>query len=409
MDLPTLIDVEEARRLVLADAKPLPPESVNLDDAQGRILADTVSCDVDFPPFSRATMDGFAVKAADTTDAPVALRLTGQIPAGFQVQAPLAAGEAMQINTGAPIPRGADTVVRVELTTAADDGQTINVQESVPAGKFVTPRAAFVASGGVVLEPGTALGPLELAVAATAGASTVTAYRRPRLAVLSTGDELIGVNQSPTGAQIRNSNAHLLVAASRSAGGIGEHLGIVGDDRALLGEYIRRGLDADGLCITGGISMGAYDFVPEVLQSCGVVFRFRKMRIKPGRPVIFGVASSGTLVFALPGNPVSAYVGFELLVRAAMQRMQGQAPGPLRYERSRLDGRLSSTRDRRAFRPGRWYVDEHGDRVIRPLAWQGSGDPFGMATANALIMQPPDSDAPNSGDPVMMLPINRHY
>ncbi len=333
-----MIELTEAQRIVLSHAKPLGTVDVPLGTALGLTVAVPVTCDIDYPPFDRSVMDGYAVRAADVASVPVELRVVGQIPAGSTPAESLGPGEAMQINTGAPIPSGADAVVRVESVELCADGAGVSIRESVVAGKFITPRATYVSAGQTVLQPGTKITPLEIGAAAGAGATCLTVYRRPRVAILATGDELVDVNQQPTGAQIRNSNESLLAALVRSAEGEPLALGIARDDRAVLRERITAGLEADMLCLTGGVSMGAFDFVPEVLQACGVTPHFHKLPIKPGRPTLFGTSESGTLVFGLPGNPISAVVGFELLVRPALAGLSGRPAVAPRLIRATLTG-----------------------------------------------------------------------
>ncbi|MFQ5463113.1 MAG: gephyrin-like molybdotransferase Glp [Phycisphaerae bacterium] len=400
-----MIDVDEARRIVLSRVAPLGTQEVPLADGRGRTLARAVRSDVDDPPFDRSVMDGFAVRAADVEDVPTRLRVVGQIGAGSEANRAIEAKQAMQINTGAPIPAGADAVVRVEHTHPVDGGAEVEIRQSAEAGKFITRRAAHISAGGVVIEPGTVLGPAEIGAAAGAGASRVVVHRRPRAAVLVTGNELVGVDQVPRGPQIRNSNAYVLSALLSSAGVASVDLGIAGDALDELEDRIRIGLQEPVLCITGGISMGAFDFVPEVLERCGVTFHIRKMRIKPGRPVIFGMSAEGSAVFALPGNPVSAMVAFVLLVEPALTALQGRKDVPLARVRAVLGGVLGPTTDRRTFRPGKLTVGEDGLYRVMPVSWRGSGDLFGMVGSNALIEQAPDSDGCQAGDEVRVIPM----
>lgn len=412
-----MIDVDEAQRIVLSVARPLPAVDLALMDAANRTLARPITCDVDYPPFDRSVMDGFAVRAADVETTPVTLRVVEEIAAGRMATRRLGAGEAMRINTGAPIPDGADAVVRVEHTSSSEDGSVsgganVVVNVSAVVGKFITRRASCVHAGQIALASGVRLTPLALAAAAAAGASRVTVHRQPTVALLVTGDELIDIDRVPVGAQIRDSNLYLLDALVRSAQARPVPMGAVGDDRDLLAEKITTGFDADVLCITGGISMGSLDFVPEVLQACGVTFLIHKMAIKPGRPVIVGTtsggtASGGTLVFALPGNPMSAFVGFELLVRPALAALEGRDGQVLKPMTACLHGSLSPTRDRRTFRPSRAWVEKDGRWHVEPLSWQGSGDPLGAAEANAMIVQPPDAPGLSRGDSVAMMLLDR--
>ncbi len=402
-----MIDVDEAYKVLFANIKPLGTEQVPLEAALYRTLAAPVRCDVDFPPFDKSAMDGYAIRAADVASAPVTLKVVGQIAAGSISEKALTSGGAMQINTGAPMPPGADAVVRVELTKLTGSGEAVLIRESVPPGKFITPRATYTSAGQTVLEAGTRMTPLAIGSAATAGATRVTVYRRPKAAILATGDELVEIDRRPVGAQIRDSNRHLLAALITSAHAEPVALTTARDDRESLREQILAGYRSDVLCITGGVSMGAFDFVPEVLEACGARFHIRKMAIKPGRPTIFATSPTGTLIFGLPGNPASAFVGFELLVRPALGALEGRPGAVPRGVRATLRGSVQSTTNRRAYVPARAFVGDDGERVVETLSWHGSGDSFGMAAANALIVQPPEMDAATSGADVSILLLDR--
>lgn len=395
-----MLDLDEAQRLILSRVRPGAGVSIPLRDALGRVLAKGIECDIDDPPFDRSMMDGYAVRATDVADAPLVLHVVGQIPAGSEAQRALEPGEAMQINTGAPMPSGADAVVRVEHTEIIDNGAGVRVLEGVSTGKFVTPRATNVRGGQTVLAAGTRLSPLEIGVAAAAGAAELLVYKSPRVAVLVTGDELVDVGQRPVAAQIRNSNEPMLTALIHDAGADPVSLGVVGDDKDELTHRIRAGLESDALCITGGVSMGAFDYVPEVLRECGVRVEFHKLTIKPGRPVLFGTTARGGLVFALPGNPISVLVCFELLVRPALGKMSGAGTVPPQPISARLHGSVSATTSRRSFRPGVARLGDDGQWTVEPLSWRGSGDVYGAATANALIMRAEHSAALSPQDMV---------
>ncbi|MCH7595848.1 MAG: molybdopterin molybdotransferase MoeA [Planctomycetes bacterium] len=400
-----LIDLPEAQRLVSANVKPLATNVLPLAEALFRTLAEPICADTDDPPFDRSVMDGFAVRAADVATVPTKLRIVGHVAAGSETDKRLGPGEAMQINTGAPIPRAADAVVRVEHTET--EGTEVSINERVVAGKFIARRATNVAAGSTVLQAGSVLTPLNVGVAATAGASLVKVYRRPTVAILATGDELVDVDRKPTGAQIRNSNEYLLRALIQAAHVEAVPLGVTGDDPVALRRSIQEGLACDMLCITGGISMGAFDCVPDVLTECGATFHFRKLAIKPGRPTIFAGMPDGTLIFALPGNPASAFVAFELLVRPALAALQGR-PGDIPLSTAAtLRGVLPATTNRQTYIPARATPGSNGDLEAYPLPWHGSGDSVGMAGANALIVRPPDSNPVEDAGAVSILLLDR--
>ncbi len=407
-----MIDIDEAQSVVLTHARPGPTISLPLGEASGRTLARPIACDVDYPPFDRAVMDGYAVRAADVENAPVTLKMVGRIAAGRVPDKGLSPGEAMQINTGAPIPDGADAVVRVEDTETRAGGGAVLIRVPALPGSFITLRATYISAGAKVLETGTLLTPLAIGAAATAGAGVVTVYRQPEVALLATGDELIDIDQTPTGAQIRNSSRYVLEALVRSAHAKPVPLGVVSDEREALRARIVDGLGYDVLCLTGGVSMGAFDFVPEVLADCGATLHLRSLSIKPGKPTVFATTADGTLVFGLPGNPVSTFVAFELLVRPALSAMQGRPeggrPGGVpRPVRAGLRGSVPATTDRRSFWPARVVVNVDGELEAEALPWQGSGDAFGMATANGLIVRPPRQEVASTGDTVTIILLDR--
>ena len=413
--------VETAQRLVSSNVKPGPCVLVPLGEALGRVLAEPVLCDIDYPPFDKVMMDGYAVRAADVSrlgrrsacashaDDPAGtyptLRIVGRIAAGHEPAGPLGEGEAIQVNTGAPMPPGADAVVKVEDTERSADGSMVSVRTEVPPGRHMDPRGKYVSAGSVVIGAGTRMGPGQVAVAAAAGAAELITYRQPRVAILVTGDELVDISETPAGPQIRNSNGHMLGALVRGCHARPMHLGVVGDDRGAMAERIERGLEADLLCISGGISMGEFDFVPEVLAACGVRILVHKMTIKPGKPTMFGVTESGVCVFALAGNPIGCFVGFWLLVRGAIEAGEGR-PGRFPVALSaRLVGSCKATADRQTYLPVRLEVDGRGGLSAESLSWQGSGDPFGFCEANGLIVRPPGAAAADSGDAVSVIAL----
>lgn len=402
-----LIDVDEAHRILFAHLRAGPTERQPLRAALYRTLAEDVCCDIDYPPFDRSMMDGFAVRAADTVAAPVTLMVVGQIAAGAVAGRALAIGEAMQINTGAPLPRGADAIARLEHTVLRESGSKVVVQQALKPGKFVTNRGTYARAGQRVLAAGTVLSPLNVGAAATCGASLVTVYRRPTVAILPTGDELIDIDQVPAGAQIRNSNALMLEALIRDAHASPLVLGTARDDRDDIRRRMAEGQRCDVLCITGGVSVGAFDFVPELVRESGARILIEKLAIKPGRPATVALTREGKLIFALPGNPLSAFVGFELLVRPALAALEGRSGWTPTAVQATLEGALPSTGTRRSYLPARACISPPGAWRVRPLAWQGSGDALGAATANALIERLPDSKAMAQGESVAVIMLER--
>jgi molybdopterin molybdotransferase len=312
-----VIPVEEALEIVLREARPLPAEEVSLEDTAGRVLAEDVRSDLEMPPFDRAAMDGFAVRAADVASAPATLEIVGEVPAGAWPDREVGPGEAVRIMTGAPVPPGADAVQQVEKTRPADEFR-VTILEGVAAGANVAPRASEVKLGDVLLETGRVLDPAAVAVLAAAGCARVRVARRPSVAVLVTGDELVEVAATPGPGQIRNSNGPAVAAQAREAGAAVRLLGVAPDELQALRSALESGADADMLVISGGVSAGDFDLVEPALEELGYSFLFTKVAVKPGAPLVLGRRGS-QLVFGLPGNPVSAQV-----------TCSRAGPGPLR-------------------------------------------------------------------------------
>jgi len=324
--MPDMIDYQEARRLVLAAAKPLPVELIPLAEALGRTLGSDIRTREDIPPFAKAAMDGYAVRAEDTRAAEagsVELAVTEDLAAGRTARRAVAPGRAARIMTGAPLPRGADAVVMVEDTEKSGDDGKVKIGREVRPGDNIGLAGEDVRKGELVLERGKILGPADIGMLAALGRPRVPVVRRPKLAVISTGDEIVEPGEKPARGQIRNSNGWALSALALSAGAEAFYLGIARDKGSSLRSKIRRAEGADILVLSGGVSVGDYDLVKDELRTLGVRPVFWGVRIKPGKPVFFGRRGK-LLVFGLPGNPTSAMVTFHLFVRPAVERMLGR-------------------------------------------------------------------------------------
>jgi molybdopterin molybdotransferase len=379
-----MLPVEEALAIVLGHTPALPLEAVGLEAALGRVLGEDVRCDVDLPPFDRSAMDGYALRAEDVLQPPVTLSVAGQIRAGQKSERPLEPGTAVQVMTGAPVPPGATAVQPVEKTRSLDGGRRVEILAPVEAGAHVARRGSEVKAGDQVLARGVSIDPAAVAVLATAGKGRVLVGRRPQVAVLVTGDELLDVWETPSGGRIRNSNGYAVAAQARWAGADVRPLGTVPDDRERIAAVLPEGLASDVLVISGGVSVGVYDLVEEVLARFDVKVLFDKVAIKPGAPLVFGRRGS-TLVFGLPGNPVSAQVTFDVFVRAALLRMQGaRVVSRPTLEAELLEG-VRNKSGRKACLPARVRF-EAGRLVARPVRSQGSGDVVAHARANALLV-----------------------
>jgi molybdopterin molybdotransferase len=384
-----MLPVAEAQRLVLQQARPLPPEAVALGPpALGLILAEDVASDLDMPPYDKALMDGFAVRACDLTDGRAVMQVIEEVTAGQVPRRPVGPGQATRIMTGAPLPTCADAVVQVERTRPVEGERVAIDDASVRAGLNVLPRGREMRRGEVVLPSGTTLRPQELGTLATVGRTSVSVYPRPQVAVLSTGDEIVEAAQTPMPGQIRNGNGPMLVAQVASAGGVPRYLGIARDRRESLEPLVAEGLQGQVLVLSGGVSAGKLDLVPGVLRDLGVQPHFHKVEMKPGKPVFFGTRD-GTLVFGLPGNPVSALVCFELFVRPALRRLWNHPEPVVPTVAAILAADFAYRTDRPTYHPAKLERGADGSLGVRPVPWFGSPDLRGLARANALVLVPP--------------------
>jgi molybdopterin molybdotransferase len=397
-----VIPVETAQQIALDAVSALPAERRALLAAAGCVLAETVLAPISLPPFDNSAMDGYAVLADDTrganADAPRVLRVTEAIPAGSSPARPLQPGWAARIMTGAPLPAGAEAVVKVEDTRPEGDAVAVLV-EAAP-GENVRPAGEDLAAGEVALEAGTVLGPGELGLAAALGLTQLSVIRRPRVALLTTGAEVVEPGAALRPGAIYNSHRVALAAALSRAGAEVARVAHVPDDAAAIEQALRESVDCDLIITTGGVSMGDYDFVKVVLERLGEV-RFWQVRMKPGKPVAFGLAL-GRPVFALPGNPVSALVTFEVLVRPALRGLAGQ--------RACFPPTVEATLSRDiAHQPGRReYVQAHtrwteAGYVVTPSGQRGSAMLRATVGANSLLVIPEDSVGLRKGERAQVL------
>jgi molybdopterin molybdotransferase len=403
-----VIPLDEARAHVLERVRPLPPTRVALADAAGLVLAEAVSAPEDVPPFANTAMDGYAVRAADTVGAtaafPVRLPVAAEVAAGHPASEALQPGEAMRIFTGAPMPEGADAVVMVEATERLDDGAAVAVHVEVTSGLHVRPAGDDLRAGDAVFAVGEVLTPGHLGVLAGVGATDVLAWPRPRVGVLSTGDELVPPGQRLAPGQIYDSNRLTLLALVRDAGGDPVDLGLVRDDDAAITDAIEQGAaSCDVLLTSGGVSMGDIDLVRVVLDRIGEM-RWMQIAIRPAKPFAFGlVGERRTPVLGLPGNAVSSMVAFELLARPALRRLAGHAdvlrPPTVSVAgedlRRKPDGKVHFVRVVLA-------RDDGGALVARSAGGQGSHHLTAMARADGLAVLP-DGDGVAAGAPVEVL------
>jgi molybdopterin molybdotransferase len=424
-------------------------EEVLLLQSAARVLAEPIKADRDFPPFPRATRDGFAVRADDLARGITPLRIVGQVRAGDSYDLPVAAGEAVEIMTGAAVPAGADAVVMVEYTErkrvpaidrkgregtqrnqeweqasldtadvlglrkdeqdhpeedpleAAVTEELVEIKRNVAAGENIVPAGAEAQAGQELLPRGVRLGPAQIALAAAAGKASVKVYRKPKVAILSTGDELVEVAEKPGPSQIRNSNSYSLAALVAECGGEPVQLPIAPDEQGKLTELIQEGLKADVLLLSGGVSMGKFDLVEQALNTLGAKFFFTGALIQPGKPVVFGEVGSVPF-FGLPGNPVSVMVTFELFARQVVEALSGTEPERMKSAKAKLKKEFKTKTGLTRFLPARL---EGGldDPEVEMVPWQGSGDMLAAAKANCYLVVPPDREKLAKGEMVTVV------
>lgn len=398
-----MLSVEEAVACVLAESRPLTPASCSLDQSLGLLLAEDVASDIDSPPFDKALMDGYAIVSGDLASGEATLDVIEEIAAGATPMQSLAPGKAARIMTGAPIPTGADAVVMIERSTPVEHGRVRLIDKPARAGQNILPRAASMRRGEMVLKKGAALRPMEIGLLAEVGRASVLVQRAPRCAIVSTGNELVPVDQTPSAAQIRNSNSAMLHAQCQRRDAIPTTLGIALDNDSSLREYFSRGLEFDVLLISGGVSAGKFDLAPQVLESLGAVNCFRQVSLKPGKPLWFGYfehTDRRTLVFGLPGNPVSSLVCFELFVAPAIAVLRGRPAAPRKTLSARLTTQWTHRGDRPTYHPASIEMNEEGQASATPLHWKGSADLRTLANADCLICFPSGEQAYDAGDSI---------
>jgi molybdopterin molybdotransferase len=435
--------VREHCREVLRTGRQLSEEALLLQGL-GRVLAEPVVADRDFPPFPRATRDGFAIRAQDLANGTTTLRVVGQVRAGDTYDLPVASGEAIEIMTGAAVPAGADAVVMVEYTErkskeinpkghegtlreesenrgaiASDDHildisghekprpaekvteELVEIKRAASAGENIVPAGAEARVGQELLPRGVRLGSAQIALAAAAGKASVKVYRKPRVAILSTGDELVEVAEKPGPSQIRNSNSYSLASLVTECGGEAVQLPIAPDEEGKLMELIQEGLKAEILLLSGGVSMGKFDLVEQALKKLGAKFFFTGALIQPGKPVVFGEVGS-VAFFGLPGNPVSVMVTFELFARQLVEALSGREPSRLKSAKAKLRKEFKTKTGLTRFLPA--TLDGRlDDPEVEVVPWQGSGDMLAAARANCYLVVPPDREKLAKGDMVSVV------
>ena len=398
-----VLGYEEAAAVVrkhAAEVQPRGVEEVSLLESAGRVLAEAVTADREYPPFARSTRDGFACRAGDLSRG--AVRVLGQLRAGeVWSGGAVGAGEAVEIMTGAAVPAGADCVVMVEHVQAEDGQVSLAAGRTIAAGENIVPAGAEARAGDVLVPAGRRMGPAEIGAAASCGYARLKVFARPRVAILATGDELVGVGEKPQAQQIRNSNSYSLAAQVTAAGGTPVIFPVVRDEPEATERAIERAAACDLVLLTGGVSMGKFDFVEQALGTLGAEFFFTGARIQPGKPVVFGKLP-GPYFFGLPGNPISTMVTFALFAATMVRALAGQSEAEPRFVSARLEADVRVKPGLTRFLPARMTGDVHGAQVRR-IEWQGSGDLAAAARANGFVVVPETTDSLKSGEAVAVL------
>jgi molybdopterin molybdotransferase len=400
-----ILSFEDARHRVEQHARQVNSAKIELLpllEAAGRVLAEPLHADRDFPPFARAARDGYAVRAADLSHLPTSLEIIGEIKAGVSPEdlpKAIQRGQAAAIMTGAPAPAGADAIVMVEYTSR--NASHAEIQKAVASGDNIVASGSEAHQGDLLVKPGTPLHEAAIAIAASIGKAQLKVYGKPRVAIISTGDEVIPIDAHPGPTQIRNSNSYSLAAQVQAAGGVAVVLPIAPDEPRRLRELIEQGLQYDLLLLAGGVSMGKYDLVEQVLDALGADFFFTGAQIQPGRPIVFGRAQ-GKYFFGLPGNPVSTMVTFELFVRPMLDALAGRIPQKLAFLRARLKSEVKTKTGLTRFLPA-IITGEFDQAEVELAGWHGSGDIATTARANCYLVIPPDRERIPAGEWVPIL------
>ncbi|MEO8043119.1 MAG: gephyrin-like molybdotransferase Glp [Acidobacteriota bacterium] len=391
-----MISISKATSIIEREITTAGSEVVRLQDSVGRILAEDVLADTDMPPFDRSQMDGYAMKAADTKTAPVRLKLVGESAAGRGWHRTLNDGEAIRIMTGAPVPNGADSIQKVELTSD-DDNESVMIDEPTEPGKYIVPKGSEIKRREKLFVPGERIDEKMIASLAAFGYARLEVYEQPFVSILGTGTEIVTIEEKPARDQIRNSNSVMLKALCEQAGAKTKTLRQTGDDLEMLKRTISRAVDSRSkiqnprskiLVITGGVSVGKYDLTKLALRELGADLFFERVRLRPGKPTVFG-RLNGTLIFGLPGNPISAAVTFYLFVRTAILRLQGATNAGLPAATAVLGSSAKAAKERDTYLPATIDTDKNGRLIVSPLRWHGSSDFVGFARADVLIVLKP--------------------
>lgn len=399
-----MISVDTAIKIVEDAIKPLPVKTIPFENSLGFCLAQDMQSDIDMPPFDRSAMDGYAVIAEDTTTAPVELTVIEDIAAGHMPTKKVSRGQASKIMTGAAVPEGANVVVKFEETEDLSVHNRVKILRSIDRGRNISSRGEDMRVGQTVLRKGMPIRPQEIGILATIGKSHIGVFSAPTVGIISTGDELVDVGLMPSIAQIRNSNGYSLSAQARRLKAEVEILGIVKDTKEEISNIMRRGFRKDILILSGGVSMGEYDLVGDVMKDLNTQIYFEKVALRPGKPVIFGRKDT-TFIFALPGNPVASLVTFELFIYPAIRKMMGFTDIQRTTLKASLETEILVRRKRREYRPA--LLRMHNNAwLVSPVEWHGSADLLATTMANCLLIVREDAEKLAAGQLVDVISLD---
>ncbi len=397
-----MLSVLEAQKKIFDNAVRLGTETIPVEHSLSYVLVNDVTADRPIPPFDRVAMDGFAVKSSDFDSPEVKLKLKGRIQTGVETDLIVGKGEATQIMTGAPCPEGADAVVKVENSQTDGDWVTLT-EPKMKAGLNVAPKGEDAAQGKVLIKAGTALTTAGIAICASVGIAEVEVYRKPTIRIISTGTEIIPPNQNPLPHQIRDCNSYTLRTMSSGLNLEADFMGIGEDDTGVISQLIKKGLEADVLILSGGVSMGEFDYVPKLLAENGVETIFHNVKVKPGKPLWFGKKGSETYVFGLPGNPVSVQTCFRVFVEPLVRKLAGKnTPENLSLKLPLAEDVVSKT-PREHYMPGCLHVQD-GKTHIKMISIRGSGDFSNFERSHGVFIFPGDQTTLKAGTTVEFLP-----
>ena len=381
-----MISISEALKIIERENFFLDVETIDLENSIGRVLAENVAADMDLPPFDRSQMDGFAVKSKDSKDAPARLKIIGESAAGKGFDGVMKSGEAVRIMTGARVPKGADAVQKVELTKETDG--FIEITESAKVAQNINPTASEIKKGARIFDKGERINEQMIAAIASFGYAKIKVAHQPRVSILSTGSEIVNISETPQKDQIRNSNSIMLKVFAEKAGAVAKILPLVRDDLKTLEKTVKKASQGcDVLIISGGVSVGDYDFTKPALRNAGAEIFFEKISLKPGKPTVFAKLNE-TLIFGLPGNPVSSAVTFHLFARRAILQMQSATNFGLKTVFAAASAKIKAAKERDSVLPASVETNETGQLTIASLRFNGSSNFIAFARADALVFVP---------------------